>query len=210
MTATSAADGATVRTDPEPPPAHSRRTYGTLVAARRRWPTALAIVSAPVIVAGNTSDDAVGRLAEILIFLPLLYLVVSTLRRPALSWGFLVVGIAVSAGLQALVGADLPVTFLAAALAATVWGGSHGRFGDGSWFTVQVAGMVAFTAVALLAMAVDPTATRYLVAGGWFAHGMWDFVHLWRNRAVARSYAEWCGVADVLVAAQLVALPLLL
>jgi hypothetical protein len=42
------------------------------------------------------------------------------------------------------------------------------------------------------------------VAAGWFLHGIWDFVHLWLDKVVARSYAEWCGVIDVLVAAQLV------
>jgi hypothetical protein len=35
-------------------------------------------------------------------------------------------------------------------------------------------------------------------------HGVWDFVHLRADKVVARSYAEWCGVLDVLVAAQLV------
>lgn len=176
----------------------------------RRWPTALALVSGVFIVAGSWSEATVGRLAEVLLFLPLLYLVVSTLRRPRLTWVVLIVGVAATSGVEALGVADLPVVLLALALAATVWGGTHGRFGDGSYFTVQVVGMVAFGVVALLAMAVDPTASRYLVAAGWFAHGVWDFVHLWRGRVVARSYAEWCGVVDILVATQLVVLPLVL
>jgi hypothetical protein len=37
--------------------------------------------------------------------------------------------------------------------------------------------------------------------------GMWDFVYLRLDKVVARSYAEWCGVFDILVAAQLVLLP---
>ncbi len=203
------ADESTLGTDSglarDPP----KRVLGTLGALARRWPTALAIASAAVIVAGDPSNDSVGRLAEVLLFLPLLYLVVSTLRRPALTWVVLIVGVVVTSVPPALGWADLPVVLLAAALAATVWGGTHGRFGDGSYFTVQVVGMVAFGAVALLAMTVGPTASRYLVAAGWLAHGVWDFVHLWRDRVVARSYAEWCGVVDVVVAAQLVVLPLL-
>ena len=41
---------------------------------------------------------------------------------------------------------------------------------------------------------------RYLVAAGWFLHGVWDLVHLRLDKVVARSYAEWCGVVDILVA----------
>jgi hypothetical protein len=63
--------------------------------------------------------------------------------------------------------------------------------------------MVGFGALALVALSVDPDLGRYLVAAGWFLHGIWDFVHLWLDKVVARSYAEWC-VIDVLVAAQLV------
>jgi hypothetical protein len=51
---------------------------------------------------------------------------------------------------------------------------------------------------------VDPDLGRYLVAAGWFLHGIWDFVHLRADKVVARSYAEWCGVVDVLIAVELV------
>lgn len=55
-------------------------------------------------------------------------------------------------------------------------------------------------------LAIDPDLGRYLVAAGWFLHGLWDFVYLRLDKVVARSYAEWCGVFDILVAAQLVLL----
>ena len=60
-------------------------------------------------------------------------------------------------------------------------------------------------------MALDPdlSLSRYVVAVGWFAHGVWDFVHPWADKVVARSFAEWCDVVDVLIAAELVLLPLL-
>jgi hypothetical protein len=58
--------------------------------------------------------------------------------------------------------------------------------------------------VALAGLAVDPDLGRHLVAAGWFLHGVWDLVHLRADKVVARSYAEWCGVVDVLIAAQLV------
>ncbi|WP_406420191.1 hypothetical protein [Streptomyces sp. NBC_01614] len=50
---------------------------------------------------------------------------------------------------------------------------------------------------------MDPDLGRYLVAAGWFCHGVRDFVHLRLDKVVSRTSAEWCGVIDVLVAVQL-------
>ena len=36
---------------------------------------------------------------------------------------------------------------------------------------------------------------------------IWDFVHLRLGRVVSRSYAEWCGVLDILITVQLILLP---
>ena len=63
--------------------------------------------------------------------------------------------------------------------------------------------MVGFGGLALAGLAVDPDLGRYLVAAGWFAHGIWDLVHLRANKVVARSYAELCAVVDILIAAEL-------
>ena len=210
MTASRTVDQGTPSTGPAPAHGPPGRVPAALAAVVRRWPTALALALATVAFATTPSGERVGDLAEVLLFLPLLYLVVSTLRRPALTWVVLIVGVVGVSGLQALERVEVPVVLLAAALTATVWGGAHGRLGDGSWFTAQVTGMVLFGAVAFVAMAVNPAAGRYLVAAGWLAHGFWDFVHLRRGRVVARSYAEWCGVFDVAVAVQLVVLPQLL
>ena len=53
-------------------------------------------------------------------------------------------------------------------------------------------------------LAADPELGRYLVAAGWLLHGIWDFAHLRLNKVVARSYALWCGILDVGIAAELV------
>ena len=50
---------------------------------------------------------------------------------------------------------------------------------------------------------MDPDLGRYLVAAGWFLHGVWDFVHLGLTGSWP-SFAEWCGVVDVVVAVELV------
>ena len=63
-----------------------------------------------------------------------------------------------------------------------------------------------FGALALTGLVLDPDVGRYLVAAGWFLHGVWDFAHLRMRRldgVVAPTFAEWCGVVDVVVAVEL-------
>jgi Ni/Fe-hydrogenase subunit HybB-like protein len=64
--------------------------------------------------------------------------------------------------------------------------------------------MVGFGVLALAGLVVDPDLGRYLVAAGFLLHGVWDFVYFKLDRVVARSHAEWCGVLDVIIAAELV------
>jgi Ni/Fe-hydrogenase subunit HybB-like protein len=96
------------------------------------------------------------------------------------------------------------VVFSAVALVVLVWGAVDGRLRRPDPFRVQALGMLGFGAVALAGLAVDPDLGRYLVAAGWFGHGIWDFVHLKLDKVVARSYALWCGVLDLGIAAELV------
>jgi hypothetical protein len=46
------------------------------------------------------------------------------------------------------------------------------------------------------------------MVAGWFAHGVWDFARLRADRVVPRSFAEWSGAVDVLIAVRLVLVPL--
>src|SRR5205085_1686991 len=69
---------------------------------------------------------------------------------------------------------------------------------------VQGAGLLVFGAAAVLVTTLPPQVAVWPLAAAWFAHGMWDLVHLWRRAVVAPSFAEWCAVVDVLVAVQLV------
>jgi hypothetical protein len=85
-----------------------------------------------------------------------------------------------------------------------VWGTVEGRLGRRDPFRVQALGMLGFGALALAGLVVDPGLGRYLVAAGWLLHGVWDLVHLKLDRVVARSFAEWCAVVDVVIAARLV------
>jgi hypothetical protein len=168
------------------------------------WPVALAVGMAALSFGGSESDDAVGSFSEVLLLLPLLYLVVAKLRRPQASWPVLVAGIIPFIVLRALDVVAPAAVFSAVALLVLVWGALDGQLRRPDPFRVQALGMLGFGALALAGLVVDPDLGRYLVAAGWFGHGVWDFVHWRADKVVARSYALWCGILDVGIAAELV------
>jgi hypothetical protein len=177
----------------------------------RRWPTLLAVALVADNLFGEVTDAATLRFAEAMLLLPLLYVVLAVVRRRAATWPVLVGLLALFVGLQlhdAVPTVPTVPVLLAVALGASLWGVGHQLHREGD-FRRQLAGMAGFGALAVTALLVDPDLTRYLVAAGWFAHGVWDAVHLVRNRVVARSFAEWCAVVDVTIAVSLVAAPLL-
>ncbi|MEV0172147.1 hypothetical protein AB0I00_13635 [Streptomyces sp. NPDC050803] len=172
----------------------------------RRWPTALALAVAALNLAASGSQDvadAVDGFGEVLPLLPLIYLTVNQIGTPRATWPVLGVGL-VTVFVLPLQDAVAPSTVLVAlALVLLLWGAVRGTPHGPAGFGVQAAGAVVFGGLALAGLAVDPDLGRYVVAAGWFLHGVWDFVHLWLDKVVARTFAEWCGVVDVLVAVQL-------
>lgn len=180
-----------------------RRRSSGISTLQRRWPTALALVLSALTFDGGDSSESVPGLAEALLLLPLGYLIVAKLQRPRASWAVLLGGLAVIVVLRLLDVIAPAAVLVVIALIALVWGAVDRQLQRSALFQVQALGMVGFGVLALLGLAVDPQLGRYLVAAGWFMHGLWDFVHLWTNKVVARSYAEWCGVIDILIGAQL-------
>lgn len=173
---------------------------------KARWPTALAVGLAVLVMAGGGSGSKVTGFGETLLILPLLYLILARLEQPRASWPMLVI---LSAGIFALQAQDViaPVAVLVpVALIVLVWGGVGGKLRRLDAFAVQALGMVAFGALALVGLSMDVDLGLYVVAAGWFLHGVWDVVHLRLDRVVSRTYAEWCGVFDVLIAAGLLLL----
>jgi Transposase, Mutator family len=126
------------------------------------------------------------------------------LRRRQASWPVPVAGIIPFIALRALDVVALAAVYSAVALAVLVWGAVDGRLRRSDPFRIQALGMLGFGAVALAGLVVDPDLGRYLVAAGWFGHGVWDFVHLELDKVVARPYALWCGILDIGIAAELV------
>ena len=58
-------------------------------------------------------------------------------------------------------------------------------------------------------MAVDRDLGLYVVAAGWAGHAVWIFFRLWYDKVVSRSFAEWCGVFDLLGAVGILLVSLL-
>ncbi|WP_053203227.1 hypothetical protein [Jiangella muralis] len=169
-----------------------------------RWPTALALGMSTLMAGGAGTDDGTWMFAGILPLLPLLYLVVATLERRRATWPLLAAGFAVIFLLRALDLISSGVVFWAVALVVLVWNAIGGRLWRDGTLQLQAVGMLVFGGIGLAGLVVDPELGRYLVAAGWLFHGVWDVVHLKLNRVVARSFAEWCAVVDVAVAAGLV------
>lgn len=91
----------------------------------------------------------------------------------------------------------MPLCYLA-------FGAVRGELGRPGALPLQAAGLLAFGAVALVAVAVDDTVARYVLAAGWLGHAAWDLVHHRSGKVVPPAWAEWCFVVDLLGAAALV------
>lgn len=164
----------------------------------------LALAMSALTFGGGESAEGVASFAQILLLLPLLYLVVAKSQRREATWPLLVAGLVVVVGLRVLDVIAPAAVFAATALVVLVWAAVDRQlFGSGT-FQLQALGMLGFGVLGLAGLAVDPDLARYLVAAGWFLHGVWDFVHLKLDKVVARSFAEWCGVVDVVIAVELV------
>ena len=97
---------------------------------------------------------------------------------------------------------------LLAAVVYLTWGTVRSDLGNRRLLTAQTAAVLGFGAVAMAAVAVDPSAARYVLAAGWLAHAVWDLAHHRIGRVVPRWYAETCLVADLTLAAVLLTIGL--
>ncbi|SPT60937.1 hypothetical protein [Actinomadura madurae] len=172
-------------------------------AARRLWPAALAVAMSAASWGGSETGEGVASLASALLLLPLLYLLVETFQWRRATWGVLAALVVAFTALKAVDVVEPAAVVAGVALAALVRGAVKGRLSRSGVLQAQALAMIGFGAVALTGLVVAPDTGRYIVAAGWFAHGIWDLVHLKLDKVVLRSYAQWCAVVDVIIAAQL-------
>ncbi|MBB6553911.1 hypothetical protein [Nonomuraea rubra] len=166
-----------------------------LIAVGRRWPSLLALAWA----AYSLSDVGDGLEYVILFVLPAAgYLFIAVADRPRITWAAVIALLATVVVLRAL---DIdpwpPLALVVIALAAL--GLVNGRLRRPRIFALQAPGALAFMASGILALSVPPATGGYLVAAGLVGHAVWDGFHWRANKIVARSYAEWCGVLDLVL-----------
>lgn len=182
-----------------PPQVPSRRNWGDWLL--HRWPTALGIALAFLtLFDGQIDSSFVSSLAAIIVVMALVYLGAAVLARRSAAWWVFLAGFVVIFLLRLL---DLSmaavIVFWISALALLAVSVVRAQWRSTDTLPLQTGGMVAFGAVALVALSVDPVWAGYLLAAALLAHAAWDAVHWWRNRVVPRTYAEFCGVVDLLL-----------
>ncbi len=173
-------------------------------AVAHRWPSLLALGLA-LLIWPTGAENTVRVLAEVLVVLPLIYLVTAALGRPDRTW--VVFGV-LTVLFGALAAQDVVPTTAGLSVVAVLAVAVAARTGRvDRAFLLQVAGFVLFTTIAVLAQQVGLGWARVLVAAGWFAHGLWDYEHRHAHRTVARTFAEFCGLIDVIVGAAVLLVP---
>ena len=170
---------------------------------KHRWPTALGIAVA-ALAAFDLQDVQDGlEFAALTVLMALIYLGAAALDRPWSAWIILLAGLALAFFIiPSISGIDSSVVLLVAAPVFLVLGVARGQWQRPGGLPLQTAGMLAFGSTVLVALFyVDPTLGGKLVGIAILGHGAWDAYHYLRNRVVARSYAEFCAVFDLLLGA---------
>jgi hypothetical protein len=191
-------DGLLDRGADDPPHAHRNdgRRWTSVLA--HRWPTALGVA-----VAALTVFDLRGgtELAALTMLMPVVYLGAAALDRRRFAWVVLLAGVAVLTVVPSSSEAVPSFGFLAAALVFFVVGAVRGELRKPGGLALQTVGVLAFGSIVLAALYVDADLGGFLVAIALLGHAAWDAHHYLRDRVVARSYAEWCAVVDILAGA---------
>ncbi|QEO16319.1 hypothetical protein FLP10_17160 [Agromyces intestinalis] len=164
---------------------------------RTVWPATLGMLVAAATAYGL--DD--GReVAPVVAASGLVYLAASASGRRWAAW----VAFGVSFGLITLdkfTGFEATPWLLGLAAVLVVVGLAGGHTRPWSSLPLQTAAMLVLGATALLAVRLDATVGGLLVAAALLGHAAWDIHHHRTGRVVDRSFAEFCAVLDILVAA---------
>jgi hypothetical protein len=186
-------------TDDDSPRAHQapeRRRWTDVL--MHRWPTALGIAVAAL--AAYDIEDGL-EFATLTVLMALVYVGAAALDRRRFAWVVLIAGLAVLTVIPSASEVVPSVGFLVVALVFLVLGVARGLWRRPSGLPLQTAGMLTFGSIVLVALYVEPNLGGKLVAFALIGHAAWDAYHYLRDRVVARSYAQFCGVLDLLVGA---------
>jgi hypothetical protein len=185
-----------VRDHTEDAPHARGRWTGALM---HRWPTALGIAVAAL--AAFDAQDGL-EFAELTVLMALVYLGAAALDRRWAAWVVLLAGLPLAFFISSISGIDPSVVLLVAAPVFLVLGVARGQWQRPDGLPLQIAGMLAFGSTALVALYyVYPDLGGKLVGIAILGHAAWDAYHYLRDRVVARSYAEFCAIVDLLLGA---------
>jgi len=167
-----------------------------------RWPTALGIALA-ALAAFDVQDAQDGlEFAALTVLMALVYLGAAALDRRWSAWIILLAGLTLLVFMPSTWGVVPLVVLLVAAPVFLVLGVARGQWQRLGGLPLQTAGMLAFGSTVLVALyVVYPDLGGKLVGIAILGHAAWDAYHYLRNRVVARSYAEFCAVVDLLLGA---------
>src|ERR671911_2166173 len=179
---------------------HARGRWTNLLV--HRWPTALGVAVA-ALTAFDLKIDAgfVSSLSALIAIMALVYIGAAALNRRRAAWAVLLAGLPLALLIPSTSAVNPSVVVLAVAALFLVVGIMRGRLREPGGLALQAAGVLVFGAIALAALNVAPELGAYLVALALLGHAAWDAYHYLRDRAVARSYAEFCGILDLLLGA---------
>jgi hypothetical protein len=180
---------------------HAHRGWTGFLA--HRWPTAVGVVLAALTAFDLRIDaESVPSFSALVVLMPLVYVGAAAVGRRGFAWVVFLAAVTSLILTQVLdLKINLHAAFLAAALAFLALGAARGRLRGPSGVPLQAAGMLVFGAGMLVALYAEPVLGGILVAIGLIGHAAWDAFHYARDRVVARSYAEFCAVVDLLVGA---------
>lgn len=164
-------------------------------AVGRRWPTLVAVAWAAI----SLYDLGDGLEYAILFVLPATgYLFLAVVDRPRITWGVVFGSLGIVTVLRLLDIDPWPAlaVVVVTLIAVGLLGGQLRRPG---LYTLQTPGALAFFTFGLIVLSVPNEVGGYLVGLGLLAHAAWDATHLRAGLIVSRSFAEWCGVLDLIV-----------
>jgi len=179
-----------------------RQASSSRRALRHRWPSVVAIAFAALIVYDLVSGVA---LAPVLAITAAVYVGSAAFQRRAAAWPLLIV---ISLLLTAVRLLDPPIdatwVILAAAVLLLAYGLVRGAWWPADGLPRQSWALLLFGTIAIVALAIDAHLGAYLVAAGLVGHAAWDARHHRSGRVVARTFAEFCFVLDLALAAVIV------
>jgi hypothetical protein len=184
------------------PPAYrasGRRRWIEVV--MHRWPTALGVAVAALTAYGMDRATEIVPLSPLVVLMALVYVGSAAVDRRRFAWVVLFAGLPLLSFVPPASGIDASVVLLVVAAGFLAAGAARGLLRGPGGLPLQAAGMLVFGAGMLAALYAAPEIGAYLVAAGLIGHGAWDAYHYVRDGVVARSYAEFCAVLDLLVGA---------